>query len=300
MKCNVCDTGEMRSFVLGVKDFEYETYHPVDYEKCAACGVLMQNPLPPASLVPAFYPASYRNYLKEDGALFSFLKCAQEYLFVRFLEKEMEANRGIQILEIGCGNGALLRALGRRGFTNLSGCDFSGSTWEEPYIRFRATNVETEFPFEEQFDAILMVNVIEHFLNPVAVLETCRDHLTPGGKLIIITPHADSLALRVFGLYWAGFHAPRHVYVFTKKSLEAIAEKLYLQKRTFCFTADVGQWSLSVQNILQNKVWARTTLTNGLAWYVAVVSMACIPIAFLQNLMTVRGAGLFYVFEKHK
>ena len=129
MKCNVCDTGEMRSFVLGVKDFEYETYHPVDYEKCAACGVLMQNPLPPASLVPTFYPATYRNYLKEDGALFSFLKCAQEYLFVRFLEKEMEANRGIQILEIGCGNGALLRALGRRGFTNLSLFYFSCNTF---------------------------------------------------------------------------------------------------------------------------------------------------------------------------
>lgn len=296
MQCIACAQAEFTTAFLNVKDFEYEAYHSVDYAVCSYCGLVAEEPPPERSAILAWYPQHYRNYQADSGGLFSFLKSVQERGFARRLAKVF-ADKNAKILEIGSGNGALLGALGKEGFKNLSGSDFSRSVRVMPGVRFKEGNIEEHFPYEETFDVVIMINAIEHFLDPVSVLKHCRDHLSPHGKIILMTPNAGSLALQVFGRYWAGFHAPRHIFLFTKKSFEELGKKIGMSKVVCQKTAEPGQWSLSIQNILQDTSWGKTKLHNGLAWYANVLSIALMPVALIQNL-TSKPASLFCVLQK--
>ena len=42
--------------------------------------------------------------------------------------------------------------------------------------------------------------------------------------LIIFTPRSNNLSNLTFGAYWSGFHAPRHVNIFNKKSFIVFSE----------------------------------------------------------------------------
>ena len=281
----------------GVKDFEYGTYRPVDYARCMQCGVIAQQPPPPPSAIPTFYPPEYRTYQPNSRSLFSCFKKVQENALARRLAKVIGGNRRARILEIGYGGGSLLRTLKRIGFKNLSGSDFGASLEAERGIRFVRGNIEAQFPYEERFDVIIMINVIEHLLDPVEALRKCRDHLSAEGKIIVMTPNADSLALSLFGIYWAGFHAPRHVFLFNRKSLKEIGKKIGLDQGMCSLSVDPGQWSISIQNILQDVARSKTELRNGLAWYTNVLSILLMPAAILQNL-TPAGTEIFCVFQK--
>lgn len=296
MSCVLCGREKLSPLYVNVKDWEYETYHPVQYAACENCGGLMQEPLPDRVVIPSFYPPAYRTYQPHAKGLFTRLKSIQEHTSAKRISKIIGGNFDCKILEIGCGTGALLGALRRRGYHNLSGADF-GSAFEEKGIRFRQGDIETEFPFEETFDVVIMRNVLEHFRDPIGVLAACRDHLAAGGRIIILTPNANSLALRVFGRYWAGFHAPRHIVLWSGKTLDWAAKKIGLQKSLSFSELESGQWSLSIQNMLQDTPWGKTVLKNGLAWYANVLSILVLPLAVFQNL-TSRGASMWYVFQK--
>jgi len=45
-----------------------------------------------------------------------------------------------------------------------------------------------DFALAGQFDTIVATNVIEHLSRPGAMLECARDHLRPGGRLLLTTP----------------------------------------------------------------------------------------------------------------
>lgn len=296
LRCALCGEQAFSVKYPGVHDFEYGTYQPVTYGICAECGVIAQHPLPSRAVVSSFYPLTYRNYQTASAGFFSFLKRIQENGFVRRITGAIGDNRDIRILEIGCGNGALLQGLRLGGYRNLSGADISG---REPGggIRFTRGNIEDVFPYDEIFDVIIMINVLEHFLDPLSVLQKCHEHVAPGGKLIIVTPNANSAARYVFGRYWAGFHAPRHMELFCEKTLAFAANKTGFQMASYGTDMEPGQWSLSIQNMLQDRVWGKTKLQNGLAWYTPLLSILCIPITFLQN-FTERGASICCVLLK--
>jgi len=50
-----------------------------------------------------------------------------------------------------------------------------------------------EFETELRFDTIVASHVLEHLVDPVAVLSRAREWLAPGGRLIVVVPNADSL-----------------------------------------------------------------------------------------------------------
>ena len=72
---------------------------------------------------------------------------------------------------------------------------------------------------EEPYDLVLALHVVEHLADPVAVLRAARGLLRPGGRLVLVTPGADSLGLRWFGAAWWMLEDPTHVGLFTPRSL---------------------------------------------------------------------------------
>lgn len=283
-----------------IKDLEYETYKPVDYLFCKDCGLIAQSPLPDIQTLPKFYPDEYRNYLPVKKSFFSALKNIQFQNLANKITKYSDHSKDKKILEIGFGNGQLLTALKQKGYENLYGSDFTDKTFanlEGKGIELKISNIEEGFPFDEKFDFVIMNNVIEHFLNPVKVLENCKKNLTNNGKIILITPNSGALEFSIFKNYWAGFHAPRHTFLFNSKNIKIIGEKLGFKDIKIESISDPGQWSISIQNILQDNKITKIKLKNGMAWYLTPLALTLSPIVIFQNFIN-RSTSMMCVLTK--
>lgn len=108
---------------------------------------------------------------------------------------------GISALDIGCGFGWFLEELRKRGWNRLVGIDYSPvvprSAGEGLEIVNRKFGPELEL--EEEFDLIILSNVLEHLWQPLDCLRWIRDHLRreSGGLLLLVVPTADGLLMRL-------------------------------------------------------------------------------------------------------
>jgi 2-polyprenyl-3-methyl-5-hydroxy-6-metoxy-1,4-benzoquinol methylase len=79
------------------------------------------------------------------------------------------------------------------------------------------------------FEAITFNHVIEHLVDPIATLQHSAGLLAPGGRIIITTPNVRSWGHRRFGASWLGLDPPRHIHLFTPRSLVRCAENARLE-----------------------------------------------------------------------
>lgn len=138
------------------------------------------------------------------------------------------------LLDIGCGSGDFLVAMQKLGW-QVRGYEPDAQAAKHANQRLAAqsqsqsqshshsavlTQVALEHAFADNgFDLITLWHVIEHVPNPVQTLATVRRLLKPGGICIVQTPRLDSLEGHLFGQYFCGLDAPRHLCIFTHKTL---------------------------------------------------------------------------------
>lgn len=133
------------------------------------------------------------------------------------------------ILDIGCSRGLILDYLPLP--ERYVGVDWNEALIEEsrrrhPHSRFYALDVQKGLRIEEEpFNTILLLAVMEHVVNPAALLEECRRFLLPGGMLVITTPTplGDRVhrLLEKLGLLSPGVEEA-HLHIFGKKDLREL------------------------------------------------------------------------------
>jgi 2-polyprenyl-3-methyl-5-hydroxy-6-metoxy-1,4-benzoquinol methylase len=135
-------------------------------------------------------------------------------------------------LDVGCGAGGSLAAMRDRGWRTY-GIDFDKKAIEvaKNHGLECATGglLEQNFP-SSYFDAVLLSHVIEHVPNPREIISECYRILKPGGTLSLITPNIGSWSYKLFGKNWRGLEAPRHLQIFTPKSLKNLAHQASFSK----------------------------------------------------------------------
>ncbi|MHB1528645.1 MAG: class I SAM-dependent methyltransferase [Acidiferrobacteraceae bacterium] len=160
---------------------------------------------------------------------------------------------GARLLDIGCGNGMMLRRL--RAF----GWDTEGIDTDAEAVKAaqalgaharQGTLAADDYP-KDYFDAILVNHVLEHVPDPLQLLTYCRQILRPGGSLVVITPNTDSWGCRRFGRNWRGFECPRHLYLFNVRSLGCAAHKAGLTLSTLNTLAKGADHILSMSRFLE-------------------------------------------------
>lgn len=130
---------------------------------------------------------------------------------------------GRALLDVGCGDGQLLRTAQQEGWDAV-GIDLSDAA-----IRLCAslgtTASKTDF-FDEtldtkRFDVIIMSELLEHVPSPHRFLMRAEQLLGPGGVLYLTTPNFGSLARRMLGADWSVVHA-EHIGYFERDSLRTM------------------------------------------------------------------------------
>jgi SAM-dependent methyltransferase len=70
----------------------------------------------------------------------------------------------------------------------------------------------------------VMIQVLDHLLDPVATLSELRDKLVPGAKLLLVTHNEQSLLRKVVGWRWPAF-CLQHPQIYSPRSITALLEK---------------------------------------------------------------------------
>jgi 2-polyprenyl-3-methyl-5-hydroxy-6-metoxy-1,4-benzoquinol methylase len=107
--------------------------------------------------------------------------------------------RNAPLLDLGCGQGFMLRYLKSVGFTNLTGIDIS----EEQVEKAKRNGINAihadAFSFlsenKNQFEMITAIDMIEHFKKEelFELLTLIQEALKPGGLFVLQTPNGEGL-----------------------------------------------------------------------------------------------------------
>ena len=149
-----------------------------------------------------------------------------------------------RLLDVGCGNGQLLvrmRALG----WEVAGVEPDAAACQ---VAREACGLEVVTGAlaaadlaPEQWDVVTANHVLEHVLDPVAMLQDCARLLRPGGKLVVTTPNIRSLACDHFKSAWLHWDPPRHIHCFGPRALQTCAERAGLEVERVVTGADLAR-----------------------------------------------------------
>jgi 2-polyprenyl-3-methyl-5-hydroxy-6-metoxy-1,4-benzoquinol methylase len=160
-------------------------------------------------------------------------------------EMKKRCPEGSHILEIGCATGNYLHALRQAGY-HVKGIELSSFAVEYAQKKFNLPLINQ--PFDErllnryispnEFDVVLMGDVLEHFTNPTAAMLLVYKILKPGGVALIQVPGtlnliSSKIAFMVFRLTGSQKTMtipPYHLTEFSAKTIRAMCEKSGFKK----------------------------------------------------------------------
>ncbi len=288
IKCYHCGSSN-NEFYAKANDIEYfssnKDYH---YYLCNDCEVLFIYPQPLNEL-QQIYPANYYSF-NDDQKSFSFkIKNKLDQLFFKRHVRSIQ-KKEINVLDVGGGTGTVcdtIKAIDNRiSKTQIIDIDATAEKIAtlkgHSYFRGRMEDFETE----QQFDLILMLNLIEHVASPSAVLKKATQLLSPGGIIIIQTPNYKSLDASIFRhKNWGGYHCPRHWIIFDKKSFLNMAANCGLKPQSFSYTQGAAFWTVSILNKLHQWKLIKAGAEKPLVYHplFSIISMATAAFDFARK-----------------
>ena len=217
--CPVC--GDRRDFI---QVFVCDAFPIL---RCSACGVgmtqLPEDFSPAAIYTEAYFQGGrvdgYSDYIGSEDVLRGEFRAALRDL------RKAGCSSG-KLLELGCAYGFFLAEakvcfdvqgieMGESAvrFCRTRGFDVEQGTLTEEYVGSRAP-----------FDAVVMLDVVEHLTEPDKAIELVHMAMKPGGKLMLTTGDWESAMSRVMGRNWRLMTPPQHTLLFLATHNDGNAE----------------------------------------------------------------------------
>lgn len=133
-----------------------------------------------------------------------------------------------RLLDVGCSSGAFLGAAVRLGYAaeGVEPAAKAATTAQAAGLKVYQGLLHEAAYASASFDAITLLEVIEHLKEPLPLLQECQRILKPGGVLLVGTANADSWQARAFGAHWDYLSIAKHgghISFFNPKSLQKLA-----------------------------------------------------------------------------
>jgi 2-polyprenyl-3-methyl-5-hydroxy-6-metoxy-1,4-benzoquinol methylase len=198
------------------------------YWHCATCNVHMLAPDLHGKREQLFAASYFRD--GDQNGYFDYLaeaRCHRQNASARLRQLAVAGAHGGRLLEIGPAAGFLLEAAQARGFHTV-GVDISEWSQQETTRRTGAVVHRSlaAVPRPPQgFQAVAMVQVLEHMTDAPETLRSVGRLMQPGGVLLIEDWDADSPRARRLGHRWQEFSPPFVVWMFGRAALVRMLEQ---------------------------------------------------------------------------
>ena len=244
---------------------------------CDGCGFKYTNPRLSREALADYY-ASQNPYSGEEYHAVDEVRGRYD----EFLDSLAEAGvRQGRMLEIGCDKGQLLKIARERGF-EVEGLEPSASARiarEQFGLDVKQGMFDSQPYEDDSFDAVVLLDVLEHISDPLQSLQKVHRILKPGGLVLVKVPNVR----REYGLYprirggALGFGAHEHLSHFSQATLADAYQRAGLE-----VAAWRGFLPLDVQGGAARIVWGMVSWLGGIvgrvwkSWPDHHVALVCI------------------------
>jgi SAM-dependent methyltransferase len=221
--CCLCGRSDSE-FLFHARDRLHGCEGSFAYVRCAGCGLVYMDPQIVPEDLPRVYPSDYGPHHANGKKRQSRRSLQAVIRKTPFVSRVCAGfNSQSRLLDVGCGSGAFLHAIG-----TLTGCEIYGVDISRAAVAaakqgygvevFAGTLPEAPFA-DESFDVVTAWWYLEHVPNPVEVLRKVHQLLKPGGLSIMGVPNVDSLNARVFRDRWFHLDCPRHLHLYSPTTI---------------------------------------------------------------------------------
>ena len=197
--------------------------------QCDDCKLRFTQNVPDQQSIGPYYQSnSYISHTDtENGLVNKLYKIARNYTLswkTELMRRHLGKDHG-NLLDIGAGTGAFVHKALRENWlvTGLEPDEGARVVASEKY-NIQLGNPESLFELPSaQFDVITMWHVLEHVHQLHEYLEQIKRLLKEDGIALIALPNYTSADASHYGVWWAAYDVPRHLYHFAPLSLKKLA-----------------------------------------------------------------------------
>lgn len=136
-------------------------------------------------------------------------------LIARYVQSEKS------LLDIGAGTGDFLVAAKGKGW-QIEGVEPSRAARQRAQDKGIALKSDLGKVGARKFEVITLWHVLEHLPDLEGQISEIVEHLKEGATLVIAVPNFKSKDARYYKNYWAAYDVPRHLWHFSRKSIEKL------------------------------------------------------------------------------
>ncbi len=225
-KCIICNSRVVNPSYK-VLDNRFGIEDSFEYKTCINCSHIQLYPIIESNKLEKFYNNYYNSIEKSSKNKYSYFRSKINNSVIRKLYNQIEGDITFgsikgngRLLEVGCNEGKNLNTYFSNGYevygleTNIVAAK------EAKKLGFKIFfNEINDLPYTENFDVIVMPNVLEHILDPLSIIDKINIHLNVGGELWISLPNSNSIYRKVFKGHWINWHPPFHISQFNLSNI---------------------------------------------------------------------------------
>lgn len=205
-----------------------------NFDQCSSCNLVYLNPRVSESELGEYYSKHYLPYRGASawGKYANFVENSQKKMDRKrasVIGKYKQLTSKDLILDVGCGRPTFLEACAQKYDARLLGIDFSDHGWKSEGKRFEKLDLQVaevkDLDKKTAPSVITMWHYLEHDYQPVENLTALRKIATDETLLVIEVPNFDSVSRKKYGKDWAGYHTPRHTFLFSPDNIRQLLKK---------------------------------------------------------------------------